>query len=335
MLEDIKKELLKSPDKIAEVLEHYNFSNIKIRDGYITCGRDMMSSPKSIVIWTHDNNWLYLKDYPRNINMDLFSYIMNERSVSFQDVLETVRKILGITDYYSHFEKRSAFGGFYNRVRGKNSPSGPIKTYDKSVLLPYKKTPNLRFLRDGISLESQKFFDIRYDVENSGIVIPILDQVGNIIALKERINREPEPDEQKYWYVLPGRSSRTLYGYCQNYKYLTDNTVMIFESEKSCMQCHSFGIRNCVALGSGSISSEQIKMIYELQPQKVLFLHDVGYEKEAILKNVNAFKNYLRFSEVEVGYWDWEKSKRKDKVSPSDLGVRELKRILGNEMVFV
>lgn len=335
MLSDIKKELLKSPDVIAQILEYYGYANIKIKSGYMSFGRDETSSPKSIVIRLDNNDWLYVKDYPKNINQDFFSYIINQRNITFQEIMKVTKDKLGIDDYHSHYEKRIAFGGFYNSMKSARNDDLSIKVYDKSILNVYPQICNLRFLKDNISLESQKFFDVRYDIENCGIVIPILDQVGDLIAVKERINREPEEDEQKYWYVVPGKESRTLYAYSQNYKYLVDNTVLIFESEKSCMQCYTYGIRNCVGLGSGTISKHQIKMIYELHPKQVFFLHDAQYEQEAILRNINAFKNYFRLSDIEVGYWNWKKRNISNKVSPSDLGKNELNKILNNEIEMV
>lgn len=335
MLNNIKQELLKSPETIATILEHYGYVNIKIRPTYMSFGRDIYSSPKSIVIQLENNDYLYVTDYARNLNCDFFSFIVKQRNVEFRDVLEITKQYLGITDYYLNFQKKEPFGGFYSRIKCRNSEKTPPKIYDRSVLNKYPQVYNTRFLKDHISLYSQKFFDIRYDIENDGIVIPILDQTGQLMGIKERVNHEIEEDEQKYWYALPCRASKTLYAYSNNYQFLTDSTVLVFESEKSCMQCHSYGIRNCVALGSGSISKDQIKMIYELNPKKVLFLHDYGYDKEAILKNVNAFDSYLRFSDTKVGYWDWTQREGLDKVSPSDLGKAELKKIIRNEIVLV
>ena len=135
--------------------------------------------------------------------------------------------------------------------------------------------------------------------------------------------------------TLPGRASKSLYGFWQNYKYLTENTVYIFEAEKSVMQAYSYGIRNCVALCSGSISRDQIKILHEIQPEKVLFLHDVGFEKDNIIRNIDLFRRYNRFSETKVGYWDWTKGNYSEKFSPSDLGKNEFNRIINEEVVLV
>ena len=71
------------------------------------------------------------------------------------------------------------------------------------------------------------------------------------------------------------------------------------------LQCYTYGIRNCVALGSGTISKKQCQMILELNPQKVIFMHDTGYELESIERNILMLKTYSRFSEVQIGYWNY------------------------------
>lgn len=335
MLEDIKKELLKNPEKLKDVLEHFGYCGIKMHNKYMSFGRDEESSKKSIVIKLENNKFLYVHDYARNIEKDLFSYIIDQRHVEFSDVLNEVKHALGISDYYDFFNRTGIFGGFYERIK-KHSTS-KMFTYDKSILGKYEPVCNLRFLKDNISLEAQKYFDIRYDVNLQGIVIPIYDQVGQIMGIKIRANYDvnTEEGELKYYYELPCSMSQTLYGYSQNYKYLVNNIVYIFEAEKSVMQCFSYGIRNCVALGSGSISKKQVQMILELNPQKVIFMHDVGYKKESIERNITMLQCYSRFSEIEIGYWNGDSKKYEDKVSASDLGKEKLNYILRNEIVMI
>ena len=64
MLEDIKKELLNHPDKLKDVLEHFGYCNIIIREKYMQFGRDEVSSKKSIVIKLKENKFLYVHDMP-------------------------------------------------------------------------------------------------------------------------------------------------------------------------------------------------------------------------------------------------------------------------------
>lgn len=333
MLADIKKELINHPEKLKDVLEHFGYCNIVIRPKYISFGRDEKSSKKSIVINLENNEYLYTIDYARNIRKDIFSYIIEQRKVEFIDVLNEVRHALGITDYYDFFDNRGIFGGFYEKIRKRRT--NKVNTYDDSILDYYVNCGNTRFLTDNISLLSQKFFGIRYDVESQGIVIPIRNQFGQLMGVKERFNYDVPDSEMKYFYAVPCSMSQTLFGYSQNYEFLVDNTIYIFEAEKSCMQCYSYGIRNCVSLGSGSISIQQVKMLLELNPKRIIFLHDVGYGLENIMRNIDMVKNYSRFTEVELGYWSYFGRGYENKVSPSDLGKGCLENILQNEITMI
>lgn len=333
MLADVKKELINHPDKLKDVLEHFGYCNIVIRPKYISFGRDEKSSKKSIVINLENNEYLYTIDYARNIRKDIFSYIIDQRKVEFIDVLNEVKHVLGITDYYDFFDNRGIFGGFYEKIRKRRT--NKVNTYDDSILNCYVNCGNTKFLADNISLLSQKFFDIRYDIESQGIVIPIRNQFGQLMGVKERFNYDVTDGEMKYFYAVPCSMSQTLFGYSQNYEFLVDNTIYIFEAEKSCMQCYSYGIRNCVSLGSGSISIQQVKMLLELNPKRIIFLHDVGYGLENIMRNIDMVKNYSRFTEVELGYWSYFGRGYENKVSPSDLGKECLENILQNEITMI
>lgn len=333
MLKEIKKELLDNPEKLKELLEYFNFYNIQIRQSYISFGRAIDSSKKSIVIKLVKNDYLYVNDYARNINQDIFTYISEQRLVDFKDIIVVVRKILNIDDFSQFSKSRGIFGGFYERIRKRNEHK--IRTYEESILDKYIPLANKRFIKDNISIVTQQFFNIRYDVESQGIVIPIYNQIGELIGVKVRCNYEVQDGEMKYYYLIPCQMSQTLYGYSQNYNYLVNNVIYIFESEKAVMQCFSCGIRNCVALGSGSISRKQVQMLLELNPKKIIFMHDVGYDLENILRNINMVKNYSRFSEVELGYWDFFDRLYDDKVSASDLGKKELLRIIDTEIKMI
>lgn len=333
MLKEIKKELLDNPEKLKDLLEHFNFYNVCIHQSYISFGRAIDSSKKSIVIRLTKNDYLYVNDYARNINQDLFTYIGEQRLVDFKDIIAVVRKVLNIEDFNILNEPHGIFGGFYEKIRKRNEYT--VRTYDESVLDKYIPLANIRFIRDNISIDAQQYFDIRYDVESQGIVIPIRNQIGELIGVKVRCNYDVQDGEMKYYYLIPCQMSQTLYGYSQNYNYLVNNIVYIFESEKSVMQCFSYGIRNCVALGSGSISCKQVRMLLELKPRKIIFMHDVGYDLENILRNINMVKSYSRFSEVELGYWDYFDRLYDDKISATDLGKKELLRITGNEIKMI
>lgn len=335
MIDYIKAKLLEDPEKIKQYLEYFDFHHIVIRTNYISFGRSIDSSPKSIVIKISNNDSLLVKDYPKNLVCDLFNYVIKEKGVSFKEAISEAKSILGINGWYYKEQRHTApFGGFYSNIKSKKDIQ--LQIYDETILDKYVSCGNERFLKDNISLESQKYFGIGYDIENQCITIPIYSEMGMVIGIKARINRYPGEDEQKYYYLIPCSMSQTLYGYSQNYEYLeSSDVVYVFESEKSVMQCWSYGIKNVVALGSGSVSKKQVQLLLQLNPNKIVLMHDVGYEFEYVKRNIDMIKGYSRMKEIQLGYWDNENKGYENKASASDLGKEKLEYILKNEIEFI
>lgn len=333
MLEDIKKQLIDNPEALKKLLEHYEFGNVRIHgDRYISFGHDADSSPKSVNIRLENNRFVYVTDYSRNINKDIFGYIIELRDTTFKDVLKTIKGILGITGFETYYHKVGAFGGFYDNIRSRKT-NQQLKTYPEEILDEYEKVGNIKFLKDHISLEAQKYFQILFDTSNNGIVIPIRNQTADLIGVKIRCNYDSnDVFFQKYWYKVPCSMSQTLFGYCQNYSYLTDNDILVFESEKGVMQAYTYGYRNAVGLGSGSISTKQVKMLLELHPKSIIFMHDQGYSFDQMSKNMNIVQSYTRYMDVPIKYWDWSLRDYPSKVSATDMGEETFKYILENEI---
>lgn len=319
MLNDLKKELANHPDKIVELLEHYDFAKVKIHREYISFGRDESSSAKSITLWLRDNDYLNVKDWARNTYSDIISLIMNEKKATFIDVLNTIKSILGIGDI-AFEQKKSPWGGFFDKFHGTKK-SEEMKIYGENILDCYNHKANLRFLNDHIDIATQLEFGLQFDESANIIIIPIRDQFGRLVGVKGRKNWDSdESDFNKYIYIVPCSSSQTLYGYYKNYPHMVNGTVFIGESEKFVMQCASYGYDNAVGLGSGSISTKQVQMILECHPKEVILFHDVGYSMESIKRNMELIAGYSRFSEVNVRFWNWTDSDFPDKASASDLG---------------
>lgn len=336
MIEYIKKQFLINIDKLIEFIEYYEYVNIKIHSNYISFGRDINSSPKSITLYTQDNEHLIVKDWSKNQSKDLFNYIVTNRNKTFKEVISCAKKILGIYNgvYYKENISYKVFGGFYSNV--KNRKKMEIKTYDESILNEYIPCGNRRFLSDGISLEIQREFNIGYSVIDQSITIPLYTEDDNILAVKCRINKDPDDGENKYYYLYPGLASQSLYGYSHNYEYLESSDVIyVVESEKGVLQACTAGYRNFLGLSSGSISRKQVQMLLSLNCKKIVFLHDVGFDIESVMRNINMVKGYSKMKEIELGYWDYFDKEYDDKISCTDMGKEKLDYILKNEIKFV
>ena len=332
MLNEIKQQLLEKPEKIVELLETFSFEHINHRGTEIRFARDLQGG-SNISIRLKNNEFLCVNDWSRGVNTDIISYIIQEKNVTFREVLQATKKILNLSDTWRPQQKASLFGGVYDHIARPNKEM-KLKVYDDKVLDQYKKCSNLRFLHDGISLKAQKFFNIRFSVEDNRIIIPIRNEYGSIVGAKGRLNGEPEENEPKYMYTIPVAMSQLLYGYSENYQHLYGNDIIVVESEKSVMQAWDFGVRNIVALGSNNLSEKQVKLILQLQPKRVVIAMDEGLPFEQTQRNADMIKNLSSMFMPEVWYWDSDQDLDiLPKCSPTDMGGEKFKEIMEEQLV--
>ena len=330
MIQELKKQLLENPENICILLEEFDFAHITLKRNEIRFARNSDGGP-NIRIRLNDE-YLNVTDYVNSIHTDIISYIIKEKHTDFRSVLSAIKRILNLSDDWRPQSRHLIFGGVYEHIihRTDSSP----KTYDESILDEYLKVPNERFQRDNISLEAQMKFGIGYDVGTDRITIPIRDQHGSLMGIKCRRNYETDNKEDpKYLYLVPCQMSKTLFGYSTNYSSMYGGTVMVFESEKSVLQCASYGYHNAVALGSNSLSEYQAKMILSLNPQKVIFMLDSDLPLENTKRNIDMLRSVAIMRDLQINYFDWtECLELPAKASPSDEGKEVFEYILAENI---
>jgi hypothetical protein len=333
MLDEILKKLSENPESIVELLEYYECGKIKVNTREVRFARDdRPESGLNISIRLTNNDACFIKDYARSEVNNLVSWLCKEKNVKFKDVLINIKRILHLSDDWRPQNRRLIFGGVYEHIIHR--ADSPPKTYDESILDDYLKVPNVRFQHDHILLETQMEFGISYDVNTDRIVIPIRDQHGSLMGVKGRRNYETDNgDDPKYLYLVPCQMSKTLFGYSTNYSSMYGGTVMIFESEKSVLQCASYGYHNAVALGSNSLSEYQAKMILSLNPQKVIFMLDSDLPLDNTKRNIDMLRSVATMRDLQISYFDWtECLDLPAKASASDEGKEVLQYILAENI---
>ena len=327
MIQELKKQLLENPENICTLLEEFDFAHITLKRNEIRFARNS-DGGHNIRIRLNDE-YLNVTDYVNSIHTDIISYIIKEKHTDFRIVLSAIKRTLNLSDdWRPQSRKREIFGGVYSRIINRTDPQP--KVYDESILDDYLKVPNERFQRDNISLETQMKFGIGYDVGTDRITIPIRDQHGSLMGVKGRRNYETDnEDDPKYLYLVPCQMSKTLFGYSTNYSSMYGGTVMVFESEKSVLQCASYGYHNAVALGSNSLSEYQAKMILSLNPQKVIFMLDSDLPLDNTKRNIDMLRSVATMRYLQISYFDWtECLDLPAKASASDEGKEVLEYIL-------
>lgn len=332
MIQEIKEQLINNPENIVTLLEEFNFEHISLRSNEIRFARSCDGGP-NIRIRLTDNEFVNVSDYARGVHTDIFRYIIEEKNVTFRDVILAAKRILGLDDYWRPARKRSLFGGIYQNI-GKSNIDTKLKTYDEDVLKKYECCCNKRFLRDGISLDAQRFFNTRFSIEDNAIIIPIYDEHGDLVGAKARVNDDITEGENKYYYPIAVASSKVLYGYVENYSYLYGaDTIYIGESEKFCMQLYTMGVRNCVSIGSHTLSEKQAKLLLQLAPKSITFMFDEGLDLMETKRNADVILSISSMFKPDIKFFDYRDCDLVgEKDSPSDRGRSAWDKIIENHI---
>ena len=328
MLTEIKKQLSQNTSAIVDLLDYFGFSHIRPTSKEIRFARDD-SGGQNISIRL--DGCVRVNDFAKGVSGDIFSYIIKEKNVTFREVIQQTKKILGLGNDWRPQQRKALFAGIYDSITRPNREF-QLKTYDESILDKYEKVGNLRFLKDGIGLDAQRFFGIRFSIEDNAIIIPIYNEFGDLIGAKARINGEPQDGESKYYYPIPVAVSNTLYGYAANYQYLYGaDTIYVGESEKFCQQLYTMGIRNCVSIGSHTLSEKQAKLLLQLAPKSITFMLDEGLDLAETKRNVDMIKSVSSMLQVDMYFFDHtECLELGHKDSPSDHGIEVWNEIIEN-----
>lgn len=332
MFEEIKLKLLEQPESIEHILDTFDFDKIRRNQKEIRCAFEQGLNPTAVVIRLQNNDNLFVKDYERNYSLDLINYLVKSKNIPFKDVMNAIKRELHLESIYNYRRKRGLFGGLYDSISRSNSEIS-VTTYPEEILNQYGNTPNLLWLKDGISLSTQLKWSVGFDAISQRITLPIRTSTGEIMAIKGRINGEPQEFEPKYLYLVNGPMSQTLFGYSENYSSLYENEIFVVESEKSVLKMDSWGYNNVVALGSNSLSTTQAKLLLSLNPKCVTFLLDKSLPLENTKRNADLLRTFCTMRQLRIRYWSWvDNITLSDKSAPCDDTKAEFEYILKEEV---
>ncbi len=333
MFEEIKEKLLEQPESIEHILDTFGFDKIRIRNRELRCAFEPGMNPTAVVIRLQDNENLFVKDYERNLSLDLINYLVKSKNIPFKDVMNVIKQELHLDSIYNYKKRVGLFNGLYDRISRNNSDI-EVTTYPEEILKQYGNTPCLLWLADGISLETQRKWGVGYCVESQRITLPIRTSSSELMGIKGRCNYEPDEYEAKYLYLTPScPMSQTLFGYSENYSSLYENDVLVVESEKSVLKLDSWQYNNAVAIGSNSLSPTQAKLLLTLNPKSVTFLLDKSLPLDNTKRNAELLKTFCTMRQIKIRYWNWENNiTLSDKSAPCDDSKEEFEYIMRHEI---
>lgn len=327
------KEYLLNNDLVESVLSALGCGYVKNHGNYISASNPSGDNKQAIVIYLNEN--LTCVNYTRTIakdkrSTDIFDLVMFCENCTFPEALKWVCEAVGL-DYYQEPEDVPESLQILKMLKQMSSDNSneireTLKPIPEQVLNYYLPYGNILFEQDGISLEVQREFLVGYDPKSNRITIPIRSPIGDLCGVKGRLFGEPDEYNPKYLYIMPVAKSEILYGLYENKEYIrNNNTLLIFEAEKSVLQCATNGIRNCVALGGKTISKTQAELIIRTGCTPIIAL-DKGIDIEEIYNVASVFPD-----NIPVQYIYDADDILLDKQSPSD-DFKSLQHLLKNNI---
>lgn len=320
----LTEHLSNNRDNILKVLESLDYQNITYNSSHneYRFAREYGRNPSSVRLGIDTLSFICFSTNERG---NLYSLVMNKKSLNFPQALEYIANLLGLEK--SNFNKavKVPFGGFYKKlIREIQEPEMSMKTYDESILDEYLGKFNTMFFNDGISYKTQEKFNVGYDIWTNRITVPEYTFDGKICGIMGRSIDSNCSKEERWLPIIPCSRSLTLYGYHTNYECIQrKNLCVIGESEKFPQQLDTMGSN--VGLGSCGchLSDTQTKYIKGLLVSKNILAYDEGLEEEYIREEAKKLKIDNAVFHNDVGYiWDSKHQviPKGSKGSPSDYG---------------
>lgn len=291
-----KGEIMRASDIKKIITENDMFNLLKELNGEpIIQGNSIMC--KTICHNGHKHKMFYYED--KQIfrcftdscgSFDIFGLVEKVLGMNFIQSLKYICDKLGII--YSVGDDIPKLGGvdfsFVSKFKDKETEKVSISVLDPSVLNIYDNLYHSLWVRDGISTESMKKFNIRFSVLNNQIVIPHYNEQSDLVGVRVR-NLDEDAVQAGFKYmpinhkgnVLKHPTGALLYGLDKNLRNIKRiKKIILVESEKSVLQLDSmlpeFSIAVC--LSGSSLTQYQAEIIKSLGIDEVIVALDKEYD---------------------------------------------------------
>lgn len=333
--DEIKQRL--SIEDVIMFMEYFGSNIGQMNDEYITF--------RSICHGSESHKFYY---YPQTKsfycyvcgNIDIFSIIQQELDLTFSESLE----------WAENFFQLGKSRGFGRKERPKYEPrevkqkeidvTEQLPMYNKSILNTFYDIPIDDWIEEGISIETLKQFEIKFDINTRSIIIPCYDMNDRLVGIRQRfLDKDKIEIFGKYHPMIDQLSGITykfptgkvLYGLNQNKKKIIESKqCVIFEGEKSVLKTKTWFQQNDISIASYgcNLTNFQIELIKSLGVETLIFMWDREKDKK-ILKKME--KTYKKCSLLfDVYYINDYEDKIDIKDSPTDKSEETYRELLNN-----
>ena len=294
------KEHILDNNLVPDVLKELGCHHIKNRGDIVQAANPDGDNVTAICVYLNDN--LTTINYTRQIlpkgqnrGTDIYDLVSYIRECSFFEAIKWLCELCGL-DYYSTDEEVPESLQVLQFLNDMNKECteeevdySPLKPLNPKVLDYYLPVGNILFEQDGISLSTQRFFEVGYDPQTNRLTIPIYSEIGDLVGVKGRLFQEEiEEWQNKYLYLFNCNKGKILYGLNKNLDMiLQQGKVYVTESEKGVMQLYDMGYYG-VATGGSKISKYQINMLTRMGVQ-IVFAYDKDIQEDQLKEIAERF----------------------------------------------
>lgn len=347
-LQELKQYLFTNVNLLEDLLNKLGYIDIKNNGKELRFAQDETHNKTGCRVKLNES--LSAVDFVNSISGSLFDLIAEHKNLSLHKAISLVQEELGLSVSYSSSSKsHKPFNSIFSTMSqsiNNNEHYEELRVLTEEDLSQFPQELSMKFLQDNISLEAQKFFDIRYDYTSHRIGVIWRDEHHHPIGIMGRANYSNSENKWLPYFGYNFPKNQVLFGYSHNKDHIKD-TLLIAESEKSVMQAYSMSsivngevkrIRNVVALGGSTVNPHQIKLIHKLNVKNIIIAFDEGLEVEKIIKEANKLKSKNPFRHIKIGYiYDTDNKYLPygSKNSPFDNGIEVLLGLLKEKVIWI
>ena len=276
---------------------------------------------------------------------DIFDLIKQSLNISFEESVKYVIDELGLNTKVA----RRGFPKKRNTIKQQSLNDIVLETLppiEKQYLYyAYPDIPVIQWLKDNISKQAMKTFNIRYCTKSNSAIIPHFNIKNETVGVRVRaFNQEEIENYGKYHPLYYGGEGyahplgKNLYGIHKTKEAIKKyKKVVIGESEKFVLQMETYYKENniSVAICGSTFSKFQAKMLLDLGVEEFIFALDKEYEtiedEIVYLKKIYKKVKILLDNNIKVTLiWDEINGLLGYKDSPTDKGKTAYEKLVKN-----
>lgn len=334
---------------INKIISYFGLEFQDIGNAYVLptyCHHSDGTGHKKLYIYFNEDSVIF-RCFSNCGTMSLEQFVEKYRGCNYFDAKRLIDEILdrsinGFDKLYKEEDLELPF------TKKKKREFKVNEAIDDSVLNCFYPIPYGGWGKENISYRTQKKFDIRFDIVHNAVIIPQLNENGQLVGVRRRALNESDIErEGKYKPIfakgrwLNSDSSTLLYGLFENRENIAKSKkAIVFEAEKSVMQLDTFynGAASAVALYGSNMSDYQAELLRKLGAEELIVALDKEYQNKREYKTylkvlVKKFQKFQSFFTVTFVLDDFNSSLLGYKDSPSDHGKETFEKLLRRRII--